>query len=206
MTRHVRPWTLAALASFGLAGTATPFTELAVAAVIVTFSQVGSDVIATGGGTINLTGLTYAGTFNGGACLDSTYAFMQVGPIFGVTQDKYTGISGPASFGSGLFTGATSGTGDSVGLSGDVGYLLVPTGYVSGNPLSSSSTFARTTLSGLGLTPGTATYSWGSGATADSLTVNIAAVPEIDPAGIGSVLALVTGALGLLERRRPKAT
>jgi len=32
------------------------------------------------------------------------------------------------------------------------------------------------------------------------------AVPEIDPAGIGSVLALVTGALGLLERRRLKVT
>jgi hypothetical protein len=31
------------------------------------------------------------------------------------------------------------------------------------------------------------------------------AVPEIDPAGMGSVLALVTGALGLLERRRLKA-
>jgi len=30
------------------------------------------------------------------------------------------------------------------------------------------------------------------------------AVPEIDPAGIGWVLALVTGALGLLERRRLK--
>ena len=32
----------------------------------------------------------------------------------------------------------------------------------------------------------------------------VAPVPEIDPAGIGSVLALVTGALGLLERRRLK--
>jgi formylglycine-generating enzyme required for sulfatase activity len=31
-------------------------------------------------------------------------------------------------------------------------------------------------------------------------------VPEIDPAGMGSVLALVTGALGLLERRRLKAS
>jgi len=29
-------------------------------------------------------------------------------------------------------------------------------------------------------------------------------VPEIDPAGLGSVLALVTGALGLLERRRSR--
>jgi ubiquitin len=41
-----------------------------------------------------------------------------------------------------------------------------------------------------------------------SLVLNIqgsAAVPEIDPAGMGSVLALVTGALGLLDRRRLKA-
>ena len=30
-------------------------------------------------------------------------------------------------------------------------------------------------------------------------------VPEIDPAGFGSVAALVTGALGLIERRRLKA-
>jgi formylglycine-generating enzyme required for sulfatase activity len=34
---------------------------------------------------------------------------------------------------------------------------------------------------------------------------NPSGVPEIDPAGLGSVLALVTGALGLLERRRVKA-
>jgi sulfatase modifying factor 1 len=31
-----------------------------------------------------------------------------------------------------------------------------------------------------------------------------AAVPEIDPAGIGSILALVTGVFGILERRRTK--
>jgi len=32
------------------------------------------------------------------------------------------------------------------------------------------------------------------------------AVPEIDPAGMGSVLALVTGALALIERRRLKVS
>lgn len=37
----------------------------------------------------------------------------------------------------------------------------------------------------------------------DTLTV-AAAVPEIDPAGMGSVLALVIGGVGLLERRRLK--
>jgi len=40
------------------------------------------------------------------------------------------------------------------------------------------------------------------GVTVNAVTTS--AVPEIDPAGIGSVLALVTGALGLLERRRLK--
>ena len=35
-----------------------------------------------------------------------------------------------------------------------------------------------------------------------SAEVTVAGVPEIDPAGMGSVLALVTGALGLFERRR----
>jgi hypothetical protein len=35
-----------------------------------------------------------------------------------------------------------------------------------------------------------------------SLVAVSATVPEIDPAGIGSVLALVTGALGLIEQRR----
>ena len=38
-----------------------------------------------------------------------------------------------------------------------------------------------------------------------SFIIAAAPVPEIDPAGMGSVLALVTGALGLLERRRLKA-
>jgi hypothetical protein len=38
------------------------------------------------------------------------------------------------------------------------------------------------------------------------MTVNTTSpVPEIDPAGFGSVAALITGALGLIERRRLKA-
>jgi len=41
-------------------------------------------------------------------------------------------------------------------------------------------------------------------AVSPELIAGVGPVPEIDPAGIGSVLALVTGALGLLERRRLK--
>ncbi len=39
----------------------------------------------------------------------------------------------------------------------------------------------------------------------DNVNVSPSAVPEIDPAGMGSVLAVVAGALGLLERRRLRA-
>ena len=36
----------------------------------------------------------------------------------------------------------------------------------------------------------------------DFKNLTISAVPEIDPAGVGSVVALITGGLALLERRR----
>lgn len=38
-----------------------------------------------------------------------------------------------------------------------------------------------------------------------SQVLTVSAVPEVDPSGMGSVLALVTGAVGLLERRRVRA-
>jgi hypothetical protein len=38
-----------------------------------------------------------------------------------------------------------------------------------------------------------------------AILTTTSSIPEVDPAGIGSVLALITGSLGLLERRRVKA-
>jgi hypothetical protein len=49
---------------------------------------------------------------------------------------------------------------------------------------------------------GTSTYNF---PLLNALQLRTVAVPEIDPAGVGSVLALVTGGLGLLERRRRRA-
>jgi hypothetical protein len=49
----------------------------------------------------------------------------------------------------------------------------------------------------------TASFSQSLYGISETLTVaSPSSVPEIDPAGMGSVLALVTGALGLLEQRR----
>jgi len=51
----------------------------------------------------------------------------------------------------------------------------------------------------------TAAYSRSLYGISETLTADSpSCVPEIDPAGMSSVLALVTGALGLLERRRLK--
>ena len=48
-------------------------------------------------------------------------------------------------------------------------------------------------------------YTWNTYYGEYTLTLNTqSSVPEIDPAGVGSVLAVVAGALGLLERRRLK--
>ena len=75
------------------------------------------------------------------------------------------------------------------GMSG--GFFSMPSRY-------DANDFPSTFWSNQGLAfPLTATQGWVIG------TV-VSAVPEIDPAGIGSVLTLVTGALGLLERRRLK--
>ncbi len=87
----------------------------------------------------------------------------------------------------------------------NTGQLLLPSGYVSGTALSATDTYNNTTIAALGLAVGTYTYTWGSGANADSLVINIgpAAVPE--PASIvmtGGMLGLGGLVLAWRKRRR----
>ena len=76
----------------------------------------------------------------------------------------------------------------------------MPQGYVSGASLSSTSTYNGATLLSLGVTPGTYTWTWGTGVDADSFTL------QIGPAGVpdaGSTLPLPGFAsLGLVALRR----
>jgi hypothetical protein len=51
--------------------------------------------------------------------------------------------------------------------------ILLPSGYTSGDPISSTQTFSGQTFTSLGLTPGTYDYTWGSGINEDSFEVVI---------------------------------
>ena len=101
-----------------------------------------------------------------------------MGPVGFVNQDLYSGLSGPTGFGS--YKGdynAISGSGNSVGIAVFQSIqLVVPQGYVSETPLSSSATYPAN-YSVLGLTPGTFEWTWGTGAD-QNFTLVIDAVPE----------------------------
>lgn len=86
-----------------------------------------------------------------------------------------------------------------------------PSGLATSLPLGAaagSSTWADRSFSNnawIMINPFASTNFYGMYGLSEALTVT-APVPEIDPAGMGAVLALVTGAFGLLERRRSKAS
>jgi hypothetical protein len=131
----------------------------------VTLQQVGPDVVVTGSGSIDLTGLSIVGHHiptetdiepaNGGI-FTGTSAF----------ADVYQGnVSGPRSFGSGSGRYTNNASGDMVGIyavSGNI--VVVPTGYISGNALSDMAIYRGETFCTLGVTPGTYVWTWGGGA------------------------------------------
>jgi hypothetical protein len=162
----------------------------------VTLKQVGSSVVATGNGPINLTGLTFSNTSPvfPGIVANLGDVLMTSG-----NSDLYRGFTGPTNFGSGGPFSPNTFSGDSVGISPDLGLLGVPLGYVSGAPLSASMTFDNATLAGLGVTPGTYVWSWGTGLPNQNFTLIIArGVPD----GGSTVSLLSFALLGLSALRR----
>jgi hypothetical protein len=170
---------------------------------IVTLTQQGSNVVATGSGEIDLTGLSLlipAGS--GGTAMFPGAGFIVVGPVSNFV-DAYGGIiSHPTSFGTGGNLPADSGSGDVVGATPV--YLYVPSGYTSDSPLSDSATWDNLTFSSLGVTPGNYEWSWGTG-TNQNFTLEIQAVPE--PSLFGLVAVVLVAWLGpRIVRRRQSGT
>jgi VPDSG-CTERM motif len=179
--------------------TASLFSVQPAQAYKITLKQVGANVVATGSGAINLTGLLFiTGASTGSAFIHPNFSFIVLAPG---TEDGYRGFSGPLSFGVGAFTLASSNGGDSVGIIfNGADLLLVPDGYVSNTALSSSSMYNNQTFASLGVTPGTYIWSWGTGLPNQNfmLIIRGAGVPDC-----GSTVSLLGfGLLGLAALRR----
>ncbi len=165
----------------------------------VTFAPDGfGNVVATGTGSIDLTGLSPSGTASDPGFVWPSFpingSYEVTGPKASVNESFYTNLTGPARFGSGAQVVADSGSGDTVGLISGHG-LYVPVGYTSGAALSSTSTYDNTDLATLGLTPGTYVSTWSNG----SFEVDISTVPIPEPGSI--VLVAICGAAFYCRRR-----
>jgi hypothetical protein len=155
-------------------GTSSPGST---ASYIVTIKEVGSNIVMAGSGTLNIDGLTLvAGATGpmGGAGIGINSATFILGANGGYF-DQYSGIlTNPSNFGTGGGNGSSTSAGDIVGLvyNGAPPHLLiVPVGYTSGSYLTSSQTFNSQTFTSLGLVAGTYSYTWGTGSSAEILSV-----------------------------------
>jgi hypothetical protein len=154
-----------------------PASSIAQAAYVVAFEEVGSDVVATGSGSIDLTDLIGNGSGGARGFVAGFGALEFTGPTSFASYDGYVAAIGPSSFGGsdGIF--ADLGSGSIVGIGGLAQRVFVPSGYTSGAMLFSSSTYLNQTFATLDLHPGTYVFGWGIGDHADTFTVEIG-VPE----------------------------
>jgi hypothetical protein len=184
--------------------TASLFSVRPVQAYTVTLEQVGPNVVATGSGALDPTGLDKLRfPFAAAPAIRPDFGVIVTGS--GTLADHYTGaITGPSSFGSGGFMLATTGTGDIVGIGGV--QLLVPSGYVSGTALSSSATWDSATFASLGVTPGTYFWTWGTGLNQNqnqSFTLQLGPPVVPDAGSTIGLLILALAALFVARRALP---
>jgi hypothetical protein len=176
------------------------------AGVVVTISESGGNVVASGGGSLDLKDLTFESSPPyTSPILHPTFGDVRLGPSqnAGGLESSYTGISGPMSFGTGGQSPQGTPSGSSVELDGFGGAISVPSSYVSGTPLTTGATWTNQTFASLGLTPGTYVWTWGTGSDADSYTLQIGAVPEPSSAVLAVLgTVAVIAAYGWSRHRR----
>jgi hypothetical protein len=135
---------------------AITWTQPAQAVLMFNFYESGSDLVIEGTGSLNLPSrpLYNGGSTTGVLLLDS---FFQIGSS-SLGNNAYA-ITGPTTLGLAIVPTLDSSSSDggiALVLSYSFGEILVDSTYVSGTPISSSSTFSGYTLASLGMTtPGT---------------------------------------------------
>jgi hypothetical protein len=179
------------------------------AAMILRLEQVGGDVVVTGSGSINLSGLTLKTSPND---YDNIFTPTQLyaGPEFisdGVKQ--WSGLTGPSIiFASGTTLPPNNGTGNLFGVVSDdtsdpggtrLPLLVLPRSYVSGAALSGTTQFIDQSFATMGITPGTLTWTLPS---ADTVTITTDAQPVPAPLGVASAAAVFSTIRRLKQNTR----
>lgn len=183
----------------GLAGvvTAVVFSAgLARGAIVMTIAPSGGDVVAAAAGTANITGAQVIHTTGlaGPGLWGEFGGFIRIGSVPDTGTTLIVGVSSPGIWVSPLLAQMALATSSSAGA-GLVGArdsgreVYLPGGYVSGAALNASSTWSGTTIESLGLTPGTYTWSWGTGGNADTLTINVVPEPGTTLLWLGALAA-----------------
>jgi hypothetical protein len=189
---------VAMLTGYGLSA------QPAQAAYIVDLTQEGSNVVATGSGTIDLAGLTldFVSVPAGSIIFPSNGEIITGGPPDFATA--YGGAAFPSNFGSGGFTFSSNlGAGDLVGTLRNT--IYVPAGYVSGGALSDNATYDSATFASLGIMPGVYVWTWGSGPDADSFTLVIGTAGVVPESSTWAMLVAGFGFLGFLGYRKTRS-
>jgi hypothetical protein len=173
MTKPTVYWASVALLALVTIGSSS-----AQAKYVVRFEEVGQNVVETGSGALDVTDLTnLGGSITHKPAVVPNDPFFSSGAIGAELQVFVGDLTGPDDFGAGPETFADQSSGDGVGVfKSDSFSLLLPLGYTSGSPLSDTSTYLFETLASLGARPGEYVWSWGSGADADTFTVEIGGV------------------------------
>jgi hypothetical protein len=153
---------------------------------VATLEEVGSNVVATGSGAFDATGLTLSSSDFGFASMppqmEPNRGMIATGANGSASAFKVSTLTGPSSFGSGgFFYGLTStpnptGTGPLAGISGTDLFVYLPYKYANNTPLSHTATYHSATFATLGVTPGTYFWTWGSGVN-QSFTLEVVQTP-----------------------------
>lgn len=172
---------------------------MAQSAVIIDIVESGADVVATATGTINTAGLTFVSSASTTVGVTPSVSRIRAGTGSAIDLYSVTFTSSSAIGSSSSFTAASSGTGSVFGISSST-LLDLPSGYVSGAAINSTATWNSTTFAGLGLTQGSYDFTWGAGGNADSITVNVGAVPE--PSAYAAIAGVSLLGFAAWRRRR----
>jgi hypothetical protein len=162
---------------------------------VVTLMQQGPNVVATGSGAIDLSGLNYLFSVpdNGGYLFPRLQGFA-VGGGSNYEDDVYNGAGIFPVFGTGNQSTASENSGQPIGVIPiAAGALAVPKSYVSNSFFSNSSTYDNASFSSLGVTVGDYVLSWGAGQN-QRLELDVVGTPE--PTSLmlfGSGLAALAG-------------